>query len=113
MKRGSFLMQLHHMLSGFLDPSLAAHFQVAAVRDGKLVLIAPSASWATRLRMHAPSLLGSLHEAGFTELKSIQVRVAPLAEPPVKKRQKKELSSAAKQALDAISRLEPDPDKKP
>jgi hypothetical protein len=113
MKQGSFLMQLHHVLSGFLDPSLAAHFQVAAVRDGKLVLIAPSASWATRLRMQAPSLLGSLHGAGFTELESIQVRVAPLAEPPVKERRKRELSPAAKQALDAMSRLEPDSKNKP
>jgi hypothetical protein len=113
MKQGSFLMQLHHLLSGFLDPSLAAHFQVAAVRDGKLVLIAPSASWATRLRMHAPSLLESLHGAGFTELKSIQVRVAPLAKPPVEKRRKRELTAAAKQALDAMSRLESDPEKKP
>lgn len=105
LKRGSFLMQLQHMLSGYMDPALAAHFQVAATRDHKLVLVAPSASWATLLRMQAPNLLGSLHQAGFTEIESLEVRVAPLAEPPVKKRVKRPLSPAARQALEAISHL--------
>ena len=105
LKRGSFLMQLQHLLSGFLDPALAAHFQVAATRDHKLVLVAPSASWATLLRMQAPNLLGSLHQAGYTEIESIEVRVAPLVEQPVKERRKRPLSPAARQALDAMSRL--------
>jgi hypothetical protein len=105
LQRGSFLMQLQHLLSGFMDPALAAHFQVAATKDHKLVLIAPSASWATLLRMQAPELLGSLHQAGYTEIESIDVRVAPLAEQPVKSRRKRPLSPAAKQALNAMSRL--------
>ena len=105
LKRGSFLMQLQHLLSGFMDPALAAHFQVAATRDEKLALIAPSASWATLLRMQAPDLLESLHQAGYTEIESIEVRVAPLVEQPIKSRRKRPLSPAAKQALDAMSHL--------
>ena len=64
LKRGSFLMQLQHLLSGFMDPALAANYQVATTRKNALVLVAPSASWATLLRMQVPNLLGSLHPAG-------------------------------------------------
>lgn len=106
LKQGSFLMQLHHVLSGFVDPSLAAHFQVAAARDGKLVLIAPSASWATQLRMQAPSMLEFLRNAGFTDLRSIKVRVAPLVEQATTERQRKPLSPAARQAIDAMKALQ-------
>ena len=105
LKRGSFLMQLQHMLSGHLDPGLAAHFQVATIKGNRLVLISPSASWATLLRMQAPNLLEVLHQAGYTEIKSIQVRVAPLVEEPEETRKKRPLSPAAKQALEAMSHL--------
>lgn len=105
LKRGSFLMQLQHLLSSYLDPGLAAHFQVADARKDRLVLITPTASWATLLRMQAPHLLRALHQAGYTELQSIQVRVAPLAEAPVDERVKRPLSPAARQALEAMHRL--------
>ena len=105
LKRGSFLMQLQHMLSGHLDPGLAAHFQVATIKANQLVLITPSASWATLLRMQAPKMLDVLHQAGYTEIKSIQVRVAPLVEEPDETRKKRPLSPAAKQALEAMHHL--------
>ena len=108
LKRGSFLMQLQHLLSGFMDPALAANYQVATTRDNTLVLVAPSASWATLLRMQVPNLLRSLHQAGYTEIKSIEVRVAPLVEKPEKIRQKRPLSPAARQALDAMSHVRED-----
>ncbi len=108
LKRGSFLMQLQHLLSGFMDPALAANFQVATTRDKTLLLVAPSASWATLLRMQVPNLLGSLHQAGYTEIESIEVRVAPLVEQPEKIRQKRPLSPAARQALDAMSHMRDD-----
>ena len=105
LKRGSLLMQMQHLLAGCLDPAVAAQFQVADVRRGKVVLVTPTASWATLLRMHASNLLETLHHAGYTEIKSIHVRVAPLAEQPVEARKKRPLSPAARQALDAISHL--------
>lgn len=105
LKRGSFLMQLQHLLSRQLDPALAANFQVAASSNKKLVLITPTASWATLLRMQVPNLLGSLHQAGYTEFESINVRVAPLVEQTVEIKQKRALSPAAKQALDAMEKI--------
>ena len=112
LKRGSLLMQLQHLLSGSLDPALAAHFQVAAARDQRLVLITPSASWATLLRMQASNLIETLHQAGYTEIRSIDVRVAPLAEPPKQERKKRPLSPAAQQALDAMHHLGDDSEEK-
>jgi hypothetical protein len=105
LKRGSFLMQLQHLLASELDPGLAAHFQVATAESDRMVLITPSASWATLLRMHASNLLETLHKAGYTEIKSIHVRVAPLADQPPEERKKRPLSPAARQALEAMSHL--------
>ena len=105
LKRGSFLMQLQHLLSRYMDPALAANFQVAASSNKRLVLIAPTASWATLLRMQVPNLLGSLHQAGYTEFESINVRVAPLVEQTVEIKKKRSLSPAAKQALDAMEKI--------
>ena len=105
LKQGSYIMQLQHLLSGHMDPQLADHFQVAAVHKNRVVLVVPSASWATLLRMHSPDLLAALQHAGFVEIRSIDVRVAPLVQQSIEKRKKKPLSPAAKRALEAMSRL--------
>jgi hypothetical protein len=108
LKRGSLLMQLQHLLSGVLDPSLAKRFQVANVRDGKLVLVTPAAAWATLLRMQSHELVGALREAGYRDIESIEVRIAPLVEQPKSKRQKRPLSPAARRALEIMARVGPD-----
>jgi hypothetical protein len=105
LERAGYLMQLETLLTGLLDPDLAAQFQVAAVRKNRLILISPSASWATRLRMQAPRLISSLHAAGTRQIEHIDIRVAPLARQPVGKRLKKPLSAAAKQALGHMAHL--------
>ena len=112
LKRGSLLMQLQHLLAGCLDPAVAAQFQVANVRRGTLVLVTPAASWATLLRMQASNLIETLHQAGYTEIRSIDVRVAPLAEPPKEERKRRPLSPAAQQALDAMHHLGDDSEEK-
>lgn len=105
MRHATLLMQLEYRLRTVVDPELAAHFQVAACRNNRLVLITPSASWATRLRMQATALLMSLHQAGYAEIKQIDIRVAPLVVQPAEQRKKKSLSPAARQALDLMGRL--------
>ena len=103
--RASYLMQIETLLTGLLDSDLAAQFQVAAARKNRLILISPSASWATRLRMQAPRLISSLHAAGARQIEHIDIRVAPLANPPAEKRSKRPLSAAAKQALGHMAHL--------
>ena len=108
LQRASMLMQIEHLLAGFLEPGLAAHFQVGTIRENRLILISPSASWATTLKMQAPQLVKSLHRAGYPGIDIIDIRVAPLVDQPVEARNRKPLSPAAQQALDQMARLEAD-----
>ncbi len=105
LERASYLMQLETLLTGLLDPDLAAQFQVAAARKNRLILISPSASWATRLRMQAPRLISSLHAAGLRHIEYIDIRVAPLVKLSTSTRSKRPLSAAAKQALGHMARF--------
>jgi hypothetical protein len=110
MRRANSLVQIERLLSGCLNPELASHFQVATVRENRLILISPSASWATMLRMQAPQLIRSLQRAGHSEIEHIDIRVAPLIDQRVVKRKRRALSPAARQALDLMAHLEDDED---
>jgi len=107
-QRANVLMRIEQLLSGFLDPEIAAHFQVATIRENRLILISPSANWATQLRMQAPQLIKRLRQAGFPEIEHIDIRVAPLAEQQTAPRKKRALTAAARQALEAMARIEAD-----
>jgi len=108
LQRANLLMKLQSLLTGAMNPDFAQHFQVADVRKNRLILISPSASWATRLKMQAPQLLESLHRAGHPEIEHIDIRVAPLTEQRAASRKKRELSPAARQALDIMAKIEAD-----
>jgi len=105
LQRAAYLMQLESLLSGLVEPDLAAQFQVSAARKNRLILISPTASWATRLRMQAPQIISSLHAAGVTEIEHIDIRVAPLVRQTAESRSSRPLSSAAKQALEHMAHL--------
>lgn len=106
--RANMLSQIEHLIAGFLDPESAAHFQVATIRENRLILVSPSASWATMLRMQTSNVIRSLHQAGHTEIEHIDIRVAPLAEQHEEKRKSRALSPAAQQALESMSHLDDD-----
>jgi hypothetical protein len=108
LRRASILIKIEHLLAGFIEPGLAAHFQVAALRENRLILISPSASWATMLRMQVPQLIKSLQRAGYSEIEHIDIRVAPLAEQQASSRKKRALSPAAQQAFDIMAKIEAD-----
>ncbi len=105
LKHASLLMQIEHLVTAFLDPGLSAHFQVAAIHGKRLVIVTPGAVWASRLKMQVPQLLDSLHQAGYTQITFIDVRVAPLVEQATDSRKRKRLSPAAQQALDLMNHL--------
>jgi hypothetical protein len=105
LKRASLLMQLEHLLAGFLDPAMSAHFRVANYHEKRLLLIAPTAAWATSLRMQAPELLAELQRVGFADIERIDVRVAPVVDLPVTSRTRRSLSPAAQQAFEQMARL--------
>ena len=105
MQRAAFLMQLESLLSSLVEPDLSVQFQVAAARKNRLILISPTASWATRLRMQAPQIISSLHAAGVTKIEHIDIRVAPLARQSTELRSSRPLSDAAKTALENMADL--------
>jgi len=108
LQRANRLIKIEHLLAGFLDPELAVNFQVGTIRKNRLILISPSASSATTLRMQAAQLIKSLHRAGHTEIEHIDIRVAPLVEQRKSSRKRRALSAAAQQALDLMAQLEDD-----
>jgi hypothetical protein len=108
MEHAAHLAELETMIRGLLSPDLAAQFQVATVRKNRLILVTPTASWATRLRMHAPQLIHTLQKAGVDGIKSINVRVAPLILNSMEQKTKRSLSTTAIQALDRMAKLRGD-----
>lgn len=80
--RAKSFLQRNETVQQILDPSLAPHCQVASYEQGKLLLLADSAAWATLLRYQIPTLLQSLRaHASWGELRTIQVKVGK-AMPP-------------------------------
>jgi len=106
------LARTESLLAGHCGPELAAQFQVAAMRQDRLVLLTPTAAWATRLRMQAGHMLLFLQAAGYQHLRHIDIRVAPLCRAMPEEKIRKPLSPAAQLALNQMARLtgSPPPD---
>jgi hypothetical protein len=105
LQHAGYLAQLQQLLEGALEPALSGHFQVANARQNRLILLAPSAVWATRLRMQAAGILEALQRSGHPEFDEVEVRVAPLTTQQPVERGSKPLSPAAEQALGQMARL--------
>jgi hypothetical protein len=108
LQRANLLIKVEHIISEYLESAMAEHFQVGTIRQNRLILISPSASWATKLRMEAPGILRSLHSSGYTQIEHVDIRVAPLVEQRETPRKRRTLSPAAQQALEQMARLEAD-----
>ena len=108
LQRANLLIKVEHIISENIESAMAEHFQVGAIRQNRLILISPSASWATKLRMEAPGILRSLHSSGYTQIEHVDIRVAPLVEQRETPRKRRKLSPAAQQALEQMARLEGD-----
>jgi hypothetical protein len=99
------LAEMESLLAEYSGSQTAAQFQVAAMREDRLVLLTPTAAWATRLRMQAEQMLRFLQASGYGQLRRIDVRVAPLHHPPVEKKVRRHLSPAAELAFELMHRM--------
>jgi hypothetical protein len=99
------LAGLDSLLSGHLGPDLANHVQVANLRQEQLILLTPSASVATRLKVQAAELLDFLHISGHSQIRRLEVRVAPLQKPDWASKVPRQANAAAREAADLINRL--------
>ena len=93
---------LDHLLKPLLPKDIAAQVRVANLRDGCLVLAAPSGAVATRLRMESVRLLAALKDRGHQGIRHIEVRIAPPARDRSATRRRRPLSEAAREALSAM-----------
>lgn len=99
LKKARQIQFLDQKLAALLDPAMSENVQVAAVHDNCLVLITPSAALATRLKMDADSLLGSLRRSGVHGISEINIRTAPLSKPKTETRTRRQLPEIARQSL--------------
>ena len=74
--RARQLADLGSLLNRVLPPVIAAQVRLANVRDGKLVFLATSPAWATRLRYSQALLLEAARQLGL-ETREVVVKVAP------------------------------------
>ncbi len=102
------LARAERLLADYIGPKVAAQLRVAAMRQDRLVLLTPTASWATRLRMQAEQMLRFLQASGYAHLRYIDIRVAPLNSEPVEQKVRRQLSPAAELALKLMTRLSKD-----
>ena len=97
------LDRIDRQLQARLDPGMARQLRAAALRDGELLLITPSATLATRLRLDAEHLVRALQAAGETSVTRLAVRVAPLPVAQEESRRPRPLSPAAQEVFERFA----------
>jgi hypothetical protein len=80
----------HHM-----SAALARECRLADVRNGRLVFLATSSTWATRVRLHQAALLAEARAAMGDTVEHLVVKVAALPPVPPEPARRKPLSAAA------------------
>jgi hypothetical protein len=76
-ERARFLRQLDAQLRAELPANLSAHVQVANLYDDRLVMLADSSAWATRLRYERQKLLHHLWRHYSIRCPALEVKVSP------------------------------------
>ena len=90
-------------------PNLRAHFQVACIEDGCLVLIATNSMAAGRLRMILPSLLPQLHQVDH-RIEQVRIKNIPTPPAPPKVKNLHFSESALKQFAQTAKQLQHHPE---
>lgn len=110
-KRAGALEALDRALRQTLPSPLREQVKFADLRNNRLVFLASSPAWASRLRLMQTQILASAHAIG-TSASSVTVKVVP--QPPVAKLpdQSKPLSPAAAAHIKAAAASFTDPELK-
>ncbi len=108
--RAHALDQLDETLRRLLPDTLARECHLADLRNGRLVFIATSATWATRLRLHQAKLLEVARTATGSAVELFAVKVAPLPPVPPEPAKSKPLSTTAANHLRSAAKTISDPE---
>jgi hypothetical protein len=109
-KRARALDQLDEKLRHHLSDALASECRLADLRNGRLVYLATSPAWATRLRMHQATLLAEARAATGNAVELLVVKVAALPTVPTEPDKSKPLSTAAANHLRSAAKTLKDPE---
>lgn len=93
-----------------LPPALRPHCCLADARQGRVVFLADSSTWAAKLRLHQTPILTEAHRALGQPFKSFAVKVAPLPSVPPEPARRKPLSHTAAEHLSKAAATLADPE---
>ncbi|MGD2075907.1 MAG: DUF721 domain-containing protein [Gammaproteobacteria bacterium] len=77
LERARKLLRLERTVLQLLPQDLAVHCRVVNLENKVLILAAPSATWAARLRFAAGALAGELRSRASLDVSGIRVRTRP------------------------------------
>ncbi|MBB6185420.1 DciA family protein [Oleiagrimonas soli] len=97
-ERAQALIALDERLRQTLPSPLREQVRLADLRDGRIVFLAPTPAWASRLRTCQGELLAAAHKLG-AQASSVVVKVAPLLPEPEEPVVTKPLPHAAAEHL--------------
>jgi len=103
---------LDRRLRRLLPDALARETRLADVRGGRVVFLASSPAWASRLRLHQAALVAEARVALGDVVERFAVKVAPLSSVPAETSGPKPLSAAAAKHLRAAAKSLSDPELK-
>jgi len=104
------LARLETLLRGFIGAHTTTQLQVANLREDRLILITPTATSATRLRLQTPQLLSFLQSSGYAQLRHIDIRVAPPTHQPEQTRLRRRPSVEAERTFKNFHHLTSKPE---
>ena len=107
--RAMALDQLDRQLRRMLPGVLGEQVRLASVQPDRIVFLATSAAWASRLRLQQAQILEAARALGAVAT-AITVKVAPLPPVPRVPAERKPLSPAAARHLRAAAKSLSDPD---
>ena len=103
---------LDRRLRRLLPDALAKESRLADVRGGRVVFLASSQTWASRIRLHQAALLAEARVALGDVVERFAVKVAPLPSVPTEDERPKPLSTAAANHLRTAAKSLSDPELK-
>jgi hypothetical protein len=101
---------LDRRLRRLLPEALARESRLADVRNGRVVFLASSQTWASRIRLHQAALLEEARIALGDVVERFAVKVAPLPSVPAEESGHKPLSAATAKHLRATAKSLSDPE---
>ncbi|MDR2012631.1 MAG: DUF721 domain-containing protein [Rhodanobacter sp.] len=109
-KRARALDELDERLRQLLPPAVARETRLADFRNGRIIFLASSPAWASRIRLHQAALLAAARAALGGTVEHFAVKVAPLPTVPQEPTKPKPLSTVAARHLRAAADTLADPE---